>query len=43
MDYGYLVYVGSGECMEEREKVEHMLNNHKHVDAVVLEGNERKN
>ena len=41
----YLVHVGSGECMEEREKVEHILNNHKHyVDAVVSEGNDvRKN
>ena len=39
----YLVHVGSGECMEKREKVEHILNNHKHyVDAVISEGNERK-
>ena len=39
----YLVHVGSGKCMEEREKVGHNLNNHKHcVDAVVTDSNERK-
>ena len=39
----YLLHVGSWQCIEEREKVEHVLNNHKHyVDTVVSEGNERK-
>ena len=39
----YLLHVGSWECIKEREKVEHVLNNHKHyVDTVVSEGNERK-
>ena len=39
----YLVHVGTPECMEEREKVERILDNHKHyVDTVVAEGNERK-
>ena len=39
----YLVHVGTPECMEEREKVGRILNNHKHyVDTVVAEGNERK-
>ena len=39
----YLVHVGTPECMEEREKVGRILDNHKHyVDTVVTEGNERK-
>ena len=38
----YLVHVGTPECMEKREKVEH-IHIHKHfVDTIVAEGNERK-
>ncbi|CAB3978843.1 Hypothetical predicted protein [Paramuricea clavata] len=39
----YLVRVGTLECIEEREKIEDILDYHKHyVDTVVAEGNERK-
>jgi hypothetical protein len=39
----YLVRVGTLECTEEREKIEHILDYHKYyVDTVVTESNERK-
>ena len=39
----FLVHANSPQCIEERENLESIKNNHKrYVDAVIAEGNERK-